>query len=306
MSKPPVLILAYSRPDKVKALIDSLRLSKPKVVLFAVDGPRASIPGDLEKVEAVKSLATLIDWRATVLTRFRESNLGLKAAVIDAVNWAISEFGEVIVIEEDVVVGPQFIDFMSQKLDSYRNENRIGHVSGYNLVPTRYLPSSSDRLTRYPESIAWGTWARAWENFDEQLTWGTSCSIEELQEIVGSRLGALKWRLNFYDAASDRVSTWAYRWIASMWSKNQFTLSPNVNLVKYTGFESGSHTKFSAPWDEIEIENYPMENPVSQQILGVTKSAETWVSNKIFQENIVGLTKGILQTSYLRILPEKY
>ena len=44
-------------------------------------------------------------------TGFRKSNLGLRKAVVDAVNWANSEYGRVIVLEDDVRAGPQMIDF---------------------------------------------------------------------------------------------------------------------------------------------------------------------------------------------------
>jgi len=62
--------------------------------------------------------------------------------------------GKAAVIEEDVVVGPKFLDFMNLMLDNYKNENSIGHISGYNVVPRKHISTKDARLTRYPESIA--------------------------------------------------------------------------------------------------------------------------------------------------------
>ena len=53
-------------------------------------------------IEAVRAVADRIDWDATVHTRFREANVGLRRSVVDAVSWVTGEHGEVIVIEDDV------------------------------------------------------------------------------------------------------------------------------------------------------------------------------------------------------------
>lgn len=292
MNEAPVLLLAYNRPDKLKALIDSLRPHKPSTVLLAVDGPRVTRPSDFQNVALSQQCVELIDWDANVQTRFRETNLGLKAAVIDAVNWSINEFGESIVVEEDCIVGQDFLPFMNHCLRKFKQDQAIAHVSGYNVVPTEFLGSSDIRLTRYPESIAWATWDRAWSNFDETLKWGMNADLRELVEIVGSKIGALKWKLNFADAASDRISTWAYRWIASFWSKGQFAVSPNVNLVNYNGFDQGDHTRTSAPWDEVPIGNLSVDQLHLAGAPTLNKTADLWLSSNVFGENLSGLARG--------------
>ena len=306
MDKAPILILAYNRPDKVANLIHSLRKLQPSTVLIGIDGPRLNRNSDDIRVAEVHKAVELIDWTDDVHIRGRSENLGLKRAVIDSVNWAIEMHGKAVVIEEDVVVGPQFLDFMNLMLDNYKNENSIGHISGYNVVPRKFISTKDTRLTRYPESIAWGTWERAWKNFDESLEWGTSCSVSELTEIVGSKTGALKWKLNFSDAKSDRISTWAYRWIASMWEQNQFVLSPNENLVTYSGFDSGSHTLTAAPWDELPIGEMNLDDLNIANIVDVDYLAEPWVSKSVFKETFPGLCKGCTVSMFRKLRQEKY
>jgi hypothetical protein len=306
MNKAPVLILAYNRADKIANLIDSLRPLRPSTVLVGVDGPRINKANDVEKVAAVHKVLESINWTNDVQILGREKNLGLKRAVIDSVDWAIDAYGQAIVIEEDVVVGPQFLDFMNEMLNTYKNEESVAHVSGYNVVPREYIETTGVRLTRYPESIAWATWNRAWSNFDEDLTWGANCSINELRQVVGSNLGALKWKLNFLDAKDDRISTWAYRWIASMWSNNQYVISPNVNLVNYAGFDSGSHSLTAAPWSELPIETIDIESLSGKTHVNIDASAEAWTKSKIFKENLIGLILGSATSAYRSIRKETH
>ena len=306
MNKAPVLILAYNRADKVANLIDSLRPLRPSTVLVAVDGPRQNKVNDVEKVAQVHKVLESINWTNDVQILGREKNLGLKRAVIDSVDWAISSYGKAIVIEEDVVVGAQFLDFMNHMLDVHVKENSIGHISGYNVVPHEFLSTTGARLTRYPESIAWATWNRAWTNFDEELTWGANCSITELSQVVGSRLSALKWKLNFLDAKNDRISTWAYRWIASLWSHDQYVISPNINLVNYAGFDSGSHTLTAAPWSEIPIGTLDFESLQSYKDMALDELAEKWVKTSVFKENLNGLLLGSAISAYRSLRKETH
>jgi hypothetical protein len=306
MNKAPVLILAYNRADKVANLINSLRPLAPRTVLVGVDGPRLNKVNDTEKVARVHKVLELIDWTDDVQILRREVNLGLKRAVIDSVDWAIDAYGKAIVIEEDVVVGPQFLDFMNLMLTEHKSEESIGHISGYNVVPQKFISSSGVRLTRYPESIAWATWSRAWEHFDESLSWGSNCSVPELKQIVGSNLGALKWKLNFLDAKNDRISTWAYRWIASMWARDQYTISPNLNLVTYSGFDSGSHTLTSAPWSELPISPVDIEHLMRSKEIGLDELAERWIKSTVFKENISGLARGLLVSAIRSISRESH
>ena len=94
----PVLLLGFNRPEKMTQLINAIAHNEPRHVLIAVDGPRESRPNDRDLVQRTQATAALVNWSAKVDTRFRNENLGLRDAVVDAVSWATSEYGRVIVI----------------------------------------------------------------------------------------------------------------------------------------------------------------------------------------------------------------
>jgi hypothetical protein len=299
MRTTPLLLLAYNRPDKVRRLIDRLRPQAPPTLMVAVDGPKPGNAADAAKVQAVRDAVAGIDWTDDVETLFRPANLGLRLAVAGAVSWAVDRHGEAIVLEEDVLPGHDFVPYASHMLERYRHEDRIAHISGYNIVPPRALTSTSgSRLTIYPESIAWATWARAWEHFDDSLEWGANVSVSDLAAITGSRVSALRWKQSFADAAANRISTWAYRWIASMWSRGALTLSPNRNLVTYAGYDEGTNSVLKAPWDELQLFEGALEELTGGEPIRDSR-AEAWVNKRVFGGTALGLAKGFAVSAVL-------
>ena len=299
MRTTPLLLLAYNRPDKVRRLIDRLRLQGHPTIMVAVDGPKPGNEADAARVQAVRDAVAEIDWTADVETLFRPVNLGLRLAVAGAVTWAVQKHGEVIVLEEDVLPGDLFVPYATHMLERFRDDARIAHISGYNIVPpAEFSSSAGSRLTHYPESVAWATWERSWAHFDDSMAWGSTVPVAELAKTTGSRISALRWKQNFRDAATNRIGTWAYRWIASMWSRGDLILSPNHNLVTYAGYDEGTNSVLKAPWDELPLYEGSLADLDDAEIEFDPK-AETWTSRVVFGGTLVGVTKGFLVSRIL-------
>lgn len=300
MRTTPLLLLAYNRADKVQRLIDRLRPQAPQHIMVSVDGPKPGSPTDAAKVAAVHDAIRTIDWTDDVEKRLRPVNLGLRVAVADAVTWAVEKHGEVIVVEEDVLPGDHFIPYATGMLERYRTEDSIAHISGYNIVPSRALSpgGAASRLTIYPESVAWATWAGAWSHFDDSLEWGSNASVADLAKVTGSTISALRWKQNFADAAAGRISTWAYRWIASMWSRGALTLSPNTNLVTYAGYDVGTNSVLKAPWEELPLYVGAQESLMSDAVER-DLAADAWINRTVFGGTVAGLARGAAVSAVL-------
>lgn len=279
----------------MRGLIQSLAPLKPKLILLAVDGPKNTRSNDVDLVRQTQNLVSEITWDAEIQTRFRDSNLGLRKAVVDAVTWANSEYGQVIVLEDDVRAGPQLLDFLNHNLMTHRGSSRIAHINGYNLVPEEYLtnPSDSSRLSIYPESYAWATWERAWQKYDDDLTWAKAVSLRDLEKVCGSIIGALRWKQNFSDAAAARIDTWAYRWLASMWEHDLLMISPNRNISEYHGWRDGTHTRVKPKWSEPQIEQILNMTSVDK-LQQIDRMADDWSGASIFKQTFIGVAVGFV------------
>lgn len=300
----PVLLLGFNRPEKMQKLISALRTTSPRTVLVAVDGPRASHIGDPVLVEQVQRSVELIDWTDDVRTLFRNSNMGLRAAVTEAVTWAVSEHGKVIVLEDDCIPGPSCVPFMQWGLNNFSDNQSVAHVNGYNLVPQVALshPNNQARTTRYIESYAWATWERAWDAYDDSLAWALDSSLSELAAIVGSRTAAMRWKINFHDAASERINTWAYRWMATIWSRGWTVVAPNRNLSNYDGYTGGTHTLRSARWNEPPVRTLDSGWLQSSEETRYDQAADLWTGRNVFHESSTGLVEGLAATAAMAVL----
>lgn len=295
----PVLLIGFNRPEKMERLIGCIRQSRPPLVLVAVDGPRSHRPDDGQLVAQTRDAVALIDWDARIETRFRTTNLGLERAVTDAVSWAVSSFGSAIICEDDVMPGTYALPYMFHVLERFREESRVAHVNGYNLVPPEHLhfEQTQSRLTRYIESYCWATWEDRWKHYDHSLEWAMGCSVDDLGVLLGGKAPALRWKINFRDTYVGNIDSWAYRWMATMWSKGWMAIAPNSNLSTYGGHDSGTHTRRKPRWTELALATSPPDSP--RDVPAVDEGADDWTARTVFRESPWGILDGLVTSSVL-------
>lgn len=298
----PVLVVGFNRPKHLKTLLESIALSPPRILLIALDGPRAGNALDQILVRECQEVIEQIPIKSKIELRIRSNNLGLKDSIVDAVNWACGKYGRVIVLEDDVQVGPNLFRFLNYCLNCFEGIDEIAHINGYNLVPQSALTHPTDifRTSRFIESYAWATWDRAWKTYDDSLSWGSNVSLQELANFTGGYVSAIKWKMNFADALSGRIDTWAYRWMASIWSQRKLIVSPNSNLINYLGQTSGTHTTLKYRWQELPISMHSLDFTSMNLPSEIDKAADKWLSREVFDESLWGILKGLAISNVLR------
>ena len=304
----PVLIIAYNRPDLFRKLVDSMRVHHPKKIYVSLDGPKGDSLEELRSIAEVKNSLRYIDWTSDVYVIDHIKNVGIFHAVTESVTRVLECHESVIVVEDDAELGPGFFSFMTEALEYFKFDQKVGHVSGYNIVPLakQLDKGTAARFSIYPESIAWGTWARAWSAFDPELKWTREVTLSQLQITCGSLLGAVKWKLLFADVRSERVSSWAYRWLASLWREGQVCVSPRLNHVKNNGTRSGSHTKFGPSWKELPVAKVtPGTHRSDLDFTQRDSLADFWLSRKIYYETFAGIIWQVLVSLVLRFKSDR-
>ena len=242
----PVVVFAYNRPVHLQRTLDALaacRLADQSIVHVFADGPRK--PEAADAVAAVRDVLA----REANAPRFAAFhihaspvNLGLANSIIGGVGQVLVERGRVIVLEDDLLLSADFLEFMNDCLEFYEGDAGIGAISGFS--PLNVLPAScSDDvyLTFRNCSHGWGTWSRVWKSVD----W-TASGAARLASDHGLRRAFNREGNDRYDRLrrqlAGRIDSWSIRFGLSLFLSQLATVYPAVNRVRNIGFEgSGVH-----------------------------------------------------------------
>lgn len=169
----PIILFAFNRFESLKYTIDSLlqnEEAKHSVLYVFVDGPRFQRKGEVENVEKVRDYVKSITGFKEVHYKFALQNKGLGNSVIKGVTEVINRYGKAIVLEDDLILAPNFLFFMNQGLDKYKEETSVFSICGYSnkvKVPKDY--SYDTYFCTRSSSWGWATWADRWNSVDWEL-----------------------------------------------------------------------------------------------------------------------------------------
>lgn len=168
MNLAPITFFVYNRLKNTKATIEALQrneLSKSSILYIYSDGPKNEL--DEVKVSEVRDYIKKITGFTKIIICNRSENYGLKRNIIEGVSNVIGIHGKVIVLEDDLVSSPYFLDFMNQGLIYYNKNERIHSISGYTM-PLKVLENTNKDfyLGLRASSWGWATWKHIWNDID--------------------------------------------------------------------------------------------------------------------------------------------
>lgn len=245
----PILFLVFNRPDVTRIVLDRIKMIKPIKLFVAADGPRLNNESDIQKCKEVKEIIDGIDWDCEVVTLFRESNLGCKYAVSGAISWFFNQVEEGIILEDDILPDISFFNFCNQMLARYRNDERIGHISGFNSAGIWDYHRSDYFFAKLGSIWGWATWSRAWKTYDVNLKkWELTAVKKKVLRMFPEQIRSERRKL-YNDVYQNKIDTWDYQWTFSRLINNQLSIIPVRNLINNIGFnEDATHTQSTPEW----------------------------------------------------------
>lgn len=240
--KPPIAFFAYKRPDHSRQSLESLSQNegaRESTLFIFCDGPKGT--GDEEAVREVRDLVRSRPWCGTVHIIEHSTNRGCANSIISGVTSLCDQHGSVIVVEDDLVLSPFFLDYMNGALNLYRDNDRVMQISGY-MFPAELHEETDAVFLPITTSWGWGTWQRAWQHFDLQML--------GYEKLKSNRELRHKFNLNgsypYFEMVESqihgKIDSWAIRWYLSTFLMGGLTLHPTRSLVRNIGFDqSGTH-----------------------------------------------------------------
>ncbi|WP_294629922.1 glycosyltransferase [uncultured Bacteroides sp.] len=236
----PILLFVYNRPEHARQCIESLRrnaLAAQSPLFIYSDAARQ--PESREGVAQTRRFIRNVDGFLSVTIIEREQNWGLARSIIDGVTTQVNRFGRVIVMEDDLIAAPHFLQFMNDALETYKDEPRVGHIQGCDFTQDPALPDTF--LIKWTGSWGWATWDRAWKLFNPD-------GKELLRQLEERRLtrrfdfdGTYGYTRMLRRQIEGKNNSWAIRWNASLFLADVLSLNAGRSLIQNNGFD-GSGT----------------------------------------------------------------
>jgi len=273
----PIAVFVYNRPDHIRQLLGSLneceRLDECQVFVFC-DGPKK--PAHLKDVLAARHVVSEFSEKMPALQVIeRHENLGLARSIVDGVTELCGKYGRIIVLEDDFILHPFFLDFMLQSLDRYADEDIVAQVAGFTF-PIEVNHECDAMFLPLTTTWGWATWQRAWKLYPADVA-DARIELQNLEVRNAFDLdGAYPYSAMLEANLEKQNNSWGIRWWWAMFQAQKLVLYPSHSLVWVGGFDdtgtnnrSNSNVKviplsdvLSHPWREKIV--FPQEIAVDQ------------------------------------------
>ena len=247
----PILLFVFNRPDHTRQTLEALQrntLAADSLLYIYADGARND--ADEAAVAEVRKIINSVEGFREVVVIERDTNQGLARNIIDGVTTQVNKYGKVIVLEDDLITSPYFLQFMNDALQVYKDEPRVGHIQACDYTQNPSLPDTY--LIKWTGSWGWATWDRAWKYFNPD---GGALLRELLQRKLSHEFdfgGTYGYTRMLRRQVEGKNNSWAIRWNASLFLNNILSLNVGKSLVRNIGFDgSGTHCGSERLYDSV-------------------------------------------------------
>ncbi|MES2276344.1 MAG: glycosyltransferase family A protein [Bacteroidota bacterium] len=239
MKLSPIIVFAYNRPIYLRQTLEALEKNaefKDSKLYFFCDGPKLNATSsDLENIHEVRALVREKKWCKDVTILESNSNKGLAESIINGVTMVLEEHNSVIVLEDDLVTSPYFLNFMNIALNKYEQNDEVIAINGYNY-PIKYEDNFPDTFfLKNADCFGWGTWKKKWDLFERDASVLVKKIEAEGQSKEFDFDGQYPYMKMLKGVANGKINSWAIRWYASCFVNNKISLFPKKSLVRNIG-----------------------------------------------------------------------
>ena len=268
--KSPVLFHMWNRIDVVKRTFKVIRKAKPKRFYISSDG--ANNAKDKKKIMYIRNYVEKnIDWDCKIKKIYFKKNLGPKLALPTVINKIFLIEKKLIIIDHDCLCDNSFFRFMDELLEIYKNESKVKAISGNYICKNLLSFNCSYYFAQHPIIFGWGTWRRAWKEYDIKMkNFNNFNSFFWL--FIFFKFNIVK-TIYFYNkfklTKSNKINTWDYQLLYSIWKNNGVIIKPTVNVSKHIGWgPQAYHGKHKDDLADIKINKikFPLRHPKNLEV----------------------------------------
>ena len=267
----PILLFTYNRlphtRNTINALLQNKAAAQSDIYIFS-DGPAHAAM--IDSVKHVRNYLKTIKGFKNIYIKERTKNYGLGNNIIEGVSEIVNSRGRVIVVEDDLISSPYFLDFMNDGLHTYQDDEQVISIHGYTYPVKQKLPETF--FIKGADCLGWATWKRGWKDFEPD----GAILLKKLNESNLTYEFDFKGNYPFTQMLKDQINgkntSWAVRWYASAFLKEKYTLYPGKSLIYHTGGDgSGTNTGLDSLLD-VRL----AETPVQLKKINIAQNADAY------------------------------
>ena len=252
----PICLFVYKRYDTTKLMLESLlacpECADSELYVFMDEARNDSEADDVEKVRA---LFDNLQGFKTIHPYPARMNKGMARSVIDGVTTVLEKHESIIVLEDDLVVAPDFLTFMNAALEAYRDRSDIWSISGYtpNLKEIEQYDKNGVFLVPRAQCWGWATWNDRWETVDWEVSDFNYLARNKKRRKAFDMGGNDLFRTLEMEHR-ERIESWAVRWAYAASKQKMWTVNPILSKVQNIGLKSStSHVGWHDERHNVEL-----------------------------------------------------
>lgn len=270
MKLAPIILFAYKRPHELQQTIQALQANhlaaQSELYVFA-DGPRR--PADEPKVAATRAVLDQISGFKAIYRHYSPHNIGCADSIIAGISSVLKQHPAAIVIEDDIITSPNFLDFMNQSLQKYATNQTVFSVGGYTF-PLRKPADYKHDVYFFGRTCAWGwgIWADRWFKADWALTDFNTFINDSAAKRRFNEGGSDRVRM-LQRAYTKEIDAWDIRLCYAEFRQQGVTLFPTLSKTLNIGVDSPDSTtevvydRYKTPLDSGEQRTFILPETVT-------------------------------------------
>lgn len=240
----PIALFVYNRPWHTVQTLNALMkndLALESMLYIYSDGPKENASEEsLNKIAAVRKVVRNIKWCKEVNIIESPKNKGLATSIKTGVSEIIKKHGQVIVLEDDLVTSPSFLNYMNNALSYYKDRQTVFSISAHCLPPTLLkIPDDYEYdvfVSLRNSSWGWATWRNRWEQIDWKVSHYEILSNNEYMKEAFNRGGDDVFELLKLQK-SRKLDIWAIQFTFAHFVNHAVSIVPTISYVDNIGLD---------------------------------------------------------------------
>jgi hypothetical protein len=217
-----------------------------------IDGPRHSLDRkNIQKIQEILKQKRNFTFEKIF---FREKNLGLQASIKNGLDEIFIHHSSVIVLEDDLLLHPNFVAYINEGLVTYRDHLNIGTISGYHFAKFPVFYKDDVLLSLRHSSWGWATWENRWRDVNWDVLNGDRWSFFKVK--TRSLRAGIDYPGMLVGFRENKISSWSVPFDVSCLDKGLLSVHPRIQYVQNMGFDgSGTNYSFEMKKKQVALES---------------------------------------------------